>query len=90
MAQPSGFLKADRLTPTLMQKVSKLNAVAQARGQTLAQMALQWVLRPQTHGMITSALIGASRPEQITENVKAVAAPPLSGEELQKIEGILA
>ena len=57
------------------------------RGQTLAQLALQWVLRDET---VTSALIGASRPEQIRENVKALDAPLLTEAELQRIDGLTA
>lgn len=56
------------------------------RGQSLAQMALQWVLRD---GVVTSALIGASKPEQITENAKALDAPALTAEELREIDEIL-
>src|SRR5439155_72658 len=87
--QPNSALKAERLTPELLGKVSRLNAVAVARGQTLAQLALQWILRPQRHGMVTSALIGASRPSQITENVKALKSTALTSDELAKIEEIL-
>ena len=61
--------------------------MAKRRGQSLAQMALAWVLRG---GRVTSALIGASRPEQIVENVAALQNSTLSAEELAEIEGILA
>ena len=87
--QVGGALKAERLTPELLAKVNRLNAIAVARGQTLAQLALQWVLRPQRHGTVTSALIGASRSSQITENVKALQSAPLSSDELATIEEIL-
>lgn len=60
--------------------------MAQQRRQTLAQMALAWVLRP---GAATSALIGASRPEQIEENVRAVQSAPFSDEELRRIDAVL-
>jgi L-glyceraldehyde 3-phosphate reductase len=83
-------LKKDRLTPETMDKVTKLNRIAVARGQSLAQLALQWVLRPQPHGQVTSALIGASRPSQIAENVRAVAGPTVSADETAAIEAILA
>ena len=63
-----------------------MNELANARGQSLAQMALQWVLRD---AVVTSALIGASRPEQILENVDAINATPLTSEELRKIDEIL-
>ena len=81
------FLKPDQITPELLTKIRALDAVAGERGQTLAQMALQWVLRDP---VVTSALIGASRPEQILDNVRALEAPPLSAEELAKIDTILA
>ncbi|MGH7958548.1 MAG: aldo/keto reductase [Opitutaceae bacterium] len=70
----------------LLEKLRQLNAVAAARGQSLAQMALAWILRlPE----ITSALIGASRVSQIEENVAALANLHFSGEELNRIEEIL-
>ena len=80
------YLKPDAITPAKVGKVAKLNALAAERGQSLAQMALQWVLRD---GVVTSALIGASKPEQITENVRALDAAPLSGVELERIGEIL-
>jgi L-glyceraldehyde 3-phosphate reductase len=85
-ASASGFLRREQITPEVVAKVQRLNEVAEARGQTLAQMALAWVLRP---GAATSALIGASRPEQIEENVRAAQSAPFSEEELRRIEGIL-
>ena len=69
-----------------MNKAIRLNEIAVARGQSLAQMALQWVLRDD---VVTSALIGASRPEQILENAKALDAAPLSEQELALIDEIL-
>ncbi len=69
-----------------MVKVRRLNEIAQRRGQSLAQMALQWVLRG---GRVTSALIGASRPSQIVENVAALSFPELNAEELQDIDAVL-
>ncbi len=88
--QPSGFLKEAAVTPQLQAKLNKLNDVATERGQSLAQMALAWTLRPQGKAGITTALIGASRPEQIIENVKYREKPTFTPEELQKIEKILA
>jgi L-glyceraldehyde 3-phosphate reductase len=67
------------------EKVARLNEIAKARGQTLAQMALAWLLRDER---ITSVLIGASRVEQIAENVKAVDSAPFSEEELKRIDQI--
>ena len=75
------------ITPTLQAALSGLNAMAQARGQSLMQMALAWVLRD---SRVTSALMGASRAEQIEEAVKALDAPAFAAEELSKIETILA
>ena len=80
------YLKPDAITPEKVAKAAKLTAIALERGQSLAQMALQWVLRDD---VVTSALIGASRPEQITENVRALDAAPLSGAELERIGEIL-
>ncbi|MEI6148496.1 MAG: L-glyceraldehyde 3-phosphate reductase [bacterium] len=85
-AKPHGFLKPAQLTPARLDQVRRLNDLALARGQTLAQMALTWVLRDQR---VTSALIGASRVQQIEENVKALTAPRLSDTELAAIEIIL-
>jgi L-glyceraldehyde 3-phosphate reductase len=82
-------LKKERLTDEVRAAVSQLNRIAVARGQSLAQLALQWVLRPQQHGQVTSALIGASRPAQISENVRAIAAPALSTDEVSAIGAIL-
>jgi L-glyceraldehyde 3-phosphate reductase len=67
-------------------KVRKLRDVARERGQTTAQLAITWLLRDDR---ITSVLIGASRKEQIAENVRAVESPPLSDEELRRIDDIL-
>jgi L-glyceraldehyde 3-phosphate reductase len=67
--------------------VRKLNEIARARGQTLAQMAVAWVLR---HPVMTSALIGASSVQQVEDNVAALNNLRFSDEELQAIERILA
>jgi L-glyceraldehyde 3-phosphate reductase len=64
-----GFLKKDQITAPLVKKISTLNKLAEARGQTLAQMAIAWVL---AHGEVTSALIGASRPAQVEDAVGAL------------------
>jgi L-glyceraldehyde 3-phosphate reductase len=86
-ASASPFLKESQITQEKLGKVRRLNAVAKKRGQTLAQMALAWVLR---WPGVTSVLIGASRPEQIAENVAAATGAAFSAEELETIEGILA
>ena len=85
-AHDSRYLKPDAITPEKVEKAAKLNALALERGQSLAQMALQGVLRDD---VVTSALIGASKPEQITENVKALDAAPLTRAELSRIDEIL-
>ncbi|SMC82789.1 L-glyceraldehyde 3-phosphate reductase [Rhizobium sp. RU36D] len=76
-------LRQEFLSDENIENIKGLNAIAERRGQTLAQMALAWVLRG---GRITSALIGASRPEQITDCVKALEKPDFSAEELSEIE----
>ncbi len=69
-----GFLKRDQITDDKLSKVAQLNELAAERGQSLAQMALRWVLR---HEAMTTALIGASRPEQIEDNVAFLEAADL-------------
>lgn len=81
------FLTPQRLEPELLEKVRALHAVAEERGQTLAQLAIQWVLR---HKQCASALIGASRPQQIVELCESVGAAAISVEELTRIDRILA
>ena len=84
--KPGTFLKREALTPELLARVRALNDVAQARGQSLAQLALTWVLRD---ARVTSALIGASRVSQIEENVAGLASAPLCEEEIRTLAGIL-
>ena len=86
-SKPHGFLRPEHITAAKLQRVNLLNNLARARGQTLAQMALAWVLR---HPNMTSVLIGASRVEQIDEGVAALAQLNFTAEELQAIETILA
>ena len=71
------------LTPAAIDKIRALNAIAERRGQTLAQMAIAWVLRD---GGITSALIGASRPEQVVDCVGALGNLDFTAEELAEID----
>ena len=85
--KPHGFLKREQVTDDKLARVRRLQELAQARGQTLAQMALAWVLR---HPEVTSALIGASRREQIDDAVGALQVLKFASEELQSIENILA
>jgi L-glyceraldehyde 3-phosphate reductase len=85
-AKPTGFLRKESITPELVAKLTRLNDIARQRGQTLAQMALAWVLRD---ARVTSALIGASRASQIAENVAALGKAEFSEEELTAIDEAL-
>lgn len=85
IARDPRFLKADALTPERLGQIDRLNHLAAERGQTLAQMALSWVLKDDE---VCSVLIGASRPEQILENVTIAGNTHFSEEELRKIEEI--
>ncbi|HPE58575.1 MAG TPA: L-glyceraldehyde 3-phosphate reductase [Bacteroidales bacterium] len=82
----TGYLQPHHVTDEKIQKIDELNKIAQERGQSLAQMAIVWVLR---HQAVTSALIGASKVKQIEEILAALDNKNLSREELIKIEGIL-
>jgi L-glyceraldehyde 3-phosphate reductase len=81
------FFREDDVDPALVEKARKLNDIAKERGQSLAQMALAWVLRREE---VTSVLIGASRVEQIDENVAALNNLDFSDDESGRIEAILA
>lgn len=81
------YLKPSAITEERLAKVRALNEIAIRRGQALSQMALAWVLRDE---VVTSALIGASRPAQILENVKALDAALFTDEEIAQIEAALA
>lgn len=85
--KPNSFLNENDVSEEVLEKVAKLNGIAQERGQSLAQMALAWVLRD---GKITSALIGASKVSQIEENVAALQNLEFSQDELRAIDDILA
>lgn len=84
--KPNSFLNEGDVSEEVLTKVRKLNEIAQERGQSLAQMALAWVLREQK---ITSALIGASKVSQIEENVAALNRLDFSETELNMIDDIL-
>ena len=86
-AGPSVFLKPEEITEAVRARLRLLNDIASARGQSLAQMALAWVLRS---GHVTSVLIGASRPSQIDDCTGIVASPPFTSGELAKIDSVLA
>lgn len=79
------FLKDSALTEKRLEQIRRLNDLAAQRGQTLAQMALAWVLRD---GIVTSVLPGASKPEQILDNLQAVRNTSFTDEELSLIDRI--
>ena len=79
------FLKETDLTPEKLAKIRALNEMAAARGQTLAEMALAWLL---SHEEITTVLIGASKTQQILDNIKAVQNTSFTAEELAEIDRI--
>ena len=85
-AKASGFLKADQVTDDVVGTVRRLRELARERGQSMAQLALAWTRR---RPEVTSTLIGASRVSQIEEAVAMLDQPPLSADELARIEGIL-
>ncbi len=87
VAKPHGFLKENHLDEATLGKIRKLNDLAQHRGQTLAQMALSWILKD---NRITTVLVGASKPAQISDSLECLKNIEFSGEELQQIESILA
>ncbi len=79
------FLNASALTPERLEQIRRLNDLAAERGQTLAEMALSWILRD---GVVTSVLAGASRPSQILDNIKAINNTKFSEDELKLIDEI--
>lgn len=79
------FLKESALTENRLSQIRQLADMAEERGQTLAEMALAWILRD---GIVTSVLVGASRPSQILDNIKAIENTKFSQEELNKIDAI--
>lgn len=85
-AKETGFLQKDTITNQVIEKVKRLNELANSRGQKLSQMALSWVLR---HPEVTSALIGASNTLQIEEAVESIEAPNFTEEEINLINSIL-
>lgn len=85
VARDGRYLHKSDITEDKIEKIVQLNYLAQERGQTLAQMALSWVLKDDE---VTSVLIGASRPEQILENLKIIGAPEFTQNEIQRIEVI--
>ena len=84
-AKSHGFLKEDEVSEARLIKIKRLNEIALERGQTLAQLALVWVLRDR----VTSALIGVSKIQQLEDNLKILDNLTLSAEEIDNIENIL-
>ena len=82
----NGALEAAAITETLLGKVRHLNGIAQRRGQSLAQMALGWILKDRR---VSSVIIGASRPEQVEDSLKCLTNYYFSEDELEEIESIL-
>ncbi len=80
------FLKESHLTPERIAQIGALNKLAAQRGESLAQMSLAWVLQTES---VTSALVGASKPEQILDNIKAVNSLPFTKEQLKQIDKIV-
>lgn len=86
VAKGVGFLQESHITPERHEQIQHLNELAQSRGQSLAQMALAWLLKDPR---VTSVLIGASKPEQLTDSLRCLESPAFSPEELTGIEQIL-
>jgi L-glyceraldehyde 3-phosphate reductase len=85
-AKSTGFLQKSQVTDERISQIKRLNDIALERGQTLAQMALAWLLKDER---ITSVLIGASKPAQLADSLKCLDNIKFSAEELAKIEDIL-
>ncbi len=85
-ASDSPFLNSDRITEDLVRQLRALDDIAGSRGQSLAQLALAWVLRG---GRVTSALVGASSPQQLEDSVAAIGNLEFSDEELARIEAVV-
>ncbi len=85
IARDHRFLQESALTPERLNQIERLNQLAMERGQTLAQMALSWILKDDE---VCSVLIGASKPEQITENISSVKKNDFTAEELAFIDEI--
>ncbi len=85
-AKPHGFLKEEDITPERLQQIEMLNELAKERGQSLAQMALTWLLKDKR---VTSVLVGASSVTQLNNNLDALSKTDFSQEELNRIENIL-
>lgn len=80
------FLKAEQITDEKLAKIRALNEIASERGETLAQMALKWILRD---GAVASVLVGASKASQLIDNIGVINSADFTEEELRKIDGIV-
>ena len=85
IAHDGRFLQQSALTPERLQQIRDLNDLAAERGQTLAEMSLAWLLHD---GMVTSVLVGASRPQQLIDNIGALRNTSFSDDELRRIDKI--
>jgi len=85
IAKDGRFLHASDITKKKLDQICRLGRIAKERGQTISQMALSWLLKD---GDVTSVLIGASRPEQLTENIGIVGHTEFTEEELKQIDSI--
>ena len=85
-AKSTGFLQRDQVTPAVVAQLQSLNQIAQARNQSLAQMALAWLLKDDR---VTSVLVGASRPEQLVDSLRCLDNLAFAPDELARIEQIL-
>jgi L-glyceraldehyde 3-phosphate reductase len=85
-AKPSGFLRESELTPERLAQIAALDKIAKERGQTLAEMALAWLLKDPR---VTSVLVGASSVSQLRDNLKALAGPVFTSGELDSISKVI-
>ncbi len=86
-AKPSGFLQTSEITPRRLDQIAALNKIAVGRGQTLAEMALSWLLKDHR---VTSVLVGASSVAQLRDNLKALNGPDFTAGELSDIGSVIA
>lgn len=87
IAHDPRFLKAEALTPQMLTRIQALNDLAAQRGESLAAMALAWILH---HQQVTSVIIGASSPEQLRRNLSCLQSPPFTDEEIERLNNIVA
>lgn len=80
------FLQAEKITETRLTQIKALNEIASERGESLAQMALKWIMKD---GIVTSVLVGASKPEQVLDNIGVIGSREFSTEEIARIEQIV-